>query len=133
MPEKIKKTSLYLNYAFILYAFCIPLSRAGIVFSSILIIVLWVIEGDFKNKFKVLINIKFILFSIILTCYLLLSVFWSDSSSYNYHDFDKFWYYLTFFAIITSLKKKFLPYLLYSFMFAMSIDMILSYGMFFEL
>ena len=130
MPEKLKTSTLYLNYAFILYAFCIPLSRAGIVFSSILIIVLWIIEGNFKSKFKILKDIKFILFSIILTCYLLLSVFWSDSSSYNYHDFDKFWYYLPFFAITTSLKKKFLPYLLYSFIFAMSIDIILSYGMF---
>lgn len=122
-----------LNYFFILYSFCLPLSRAGISFTAVMIILLWLAECNYKEKLKVLLNVKFILFVLFLTLYLLLSYFWGDTLDYNFSNFKRHWYYLVLFAIITSVKKEIINYMLSSFLFGMLISEIISYGLIFEL
>ena len=97
-----------LNYIFIFYAFCLPLSRAGIVLSLFLMVIFWIIEGNFKYKFKMIFSNKFILFSTILCIYLLITVFFKDSLSYDFNHFKRLWYYLGLFIIITSIKKEYI-------------------------
>lgn len=122
-----------LNYVFIFYAFCLPLSRAGIVLSIFLMIIFWIIEGNFKYKFKVIFKNKFIIFSTILCIYLLFTVLFKDSLSYDFNHFKRLWYYIALFVIITSIKKEYIFKCLSVFIIAMMISEIYSYGIFFEL
>jgi len=121
----------YLNYVFILYAISLPLSRAGISFLSILIIILWILEGNLKEKIKILLSYKFILFSIILTIYLFISLAWS--SSFTIHPISKLWYYFVMFAICTSVKQKYIKYIIKAFVLSMLVSEVISYGIFFKL
>ena len=41
----------YINYFIILYSFCLPISRAGVSLSIVLIFLFWILEADFKRKF----------------------------------------------------------------------------------
>ncbi|NQY21917.1 MAG: O-antigen ligase family protein [Campylobacteraceae bacterium] len=125
--------SSILNYFFVLYAFCLPLSRAGISFTAGMIILLWLAQGKYKEKIKVLLEVKFIVVALLLTAYLLVSSFWGDVLEYNFSNFKRFWYYLILFAIITSVKKETIMYMISSFFLGMLISEIISYGLVFEL
>ena len=123
--------SSILNYFFVLYAFCLPLSRAGISFTAGMIILLWLAQGKYKEKIKVLLEVKFIVVALLLTAYLLVSSFWGDVLEYNFSNFKRFWYYLILFAIITSVKKETIMYMISSFFLGMLISEIISYGLVF--
>ena len=120
-----------LNYFFVLYAFCLPLSRAGISFTVVMIILLWLAQRNYKERFKILLEVKFIVFALLLTVYLLVSSFWGDALEYNFSNFKRFWYYLVLFAIITSVKKETIMYMLSSFLLGMLVSEIVSYGLVF--
>ena len=49
-----------INYLIVAYAFILPLSRAGVVFLSALLVLLWILEGDFKKKYLLLSQSKVI-------------------------------------------------------------------------
>jgi len=131
--EYKQKINNAVNYMAVLYAFCLPLSRAGIVFTSLSLILLWIIEGDFKKKVITLCTNYFVAATLILTSYMLLSLFWSDGSiDEGLYPFKRLWYYIVLFVFVTSLKKEFIPHMLTAFISAMFISELLSFGMFFE-
>ncbi|NQY54358.1 MAG: hypothetical protein HRT42_12395 [Campylobacteraceae bacterium] len=122
-----------LNYLFVLYSFCIPLSRAGIVLLAVLITFFWIIEGNFKNKIRDVISSKFLMMGIILCLYLMMGVFWADNNDYTFNHFKRLWYYIPMFTLFTSLKKEYIVYIISAFVSAMMISEVISYGIFFEL
>lgn len=131
----IKKVDIskYINYLAVFYAFTIPLSKAGIVFCSISMILLWILEGNFREKIQTIISYKFVNLGLILFIYLFLSSFWSDDIFQGFKHFERFWYFGTFFVLLTSLRKEYIKYIISAFIFAMFISEILSYGIVFEL
>ena len=125
----MKKENI-LNYLFMLYAFLIPLSRAGIIVVTILIMLSWFIEGGIKNKLKLILSNKFILSIFALFSLIFISILWVEESNYAswLHYMNKFWYFLPLLALYTSIKKEFIHKILYSFIIAMVISMLFSYG-----
>ena len=140
---KIRINSL-LNYLILGLIFIIPLSYKlrDIIYE--VIIFLWIFEGNFRYKFKVLkenINIVLIIyFSLFLLRFL--SNFWSDSfyegsfgdsNSILYSLSYDFFYLLIIPIILTSFKKEYTHKAFSAFILGMFISEIVSYGIIFEL
>ena len=69
-----QKANIAINYVALFYIFCLPLSRAGIVFSSALLVVLWLIGGNYKEKLIILKESAFVVAALSLTVYILLTL-----------------------------------------------------------
>ncbi len=143
----MKKKSIYvtslLNLIFVIYAltFLIDsgLERLCIYISTFL----WVIEGNYKEKFKQILNQKVILvyFGIIMMFLISLTFFSSSiehgfwdakySNGYKYILSKNITYFLMAIYISTSLKKEYLKYLLFAFVLQTVYLAIYSYGIYF--
>jgi len=123
----------YLNKLIVFYAFLMPLSRAGMVFFSGLILIVWLLEGDFRKKYLLLSKNKIIIVLLLFIALNLLSVFWSDHPQEAFSYVLKYWYFLPMLVLFTSLKKEYIAKALSAFIFGMFISEMISYGIFFEL
>lgn len=125
--------SLILNYLIITYAFCIPISRAGISITLTLLTLFWILEGNFKNKIKLLISNNVIVAIIIFLGFNFISLFWTENVMESLNYIRRYWYLLPMLVIFTSLKKEYIPIVITAFISAMFISEVISYGVFFEL
>lgn len=128
--ENIK---LYINYMLVGYAFCLPISKAGISFFGILIILLWVSEGDWRYKFNQYKNNPLILALSIFILYSIISLFWASNMSYGLDYVFKYKHFIIIAVIYSSLDKRFIKYIFTAFLLSMFISEIVSYGIFFEI
>ena len=115
------------------FAFILPLSRALISLIIILLILFWLLEGDFKNKLRkikenrVLLSFAlFLLWGMIIS---LFSIYTEDISRTLRLNL----YLLGIFVIATSIKKEQIPTIITAFLSGMFISEIIAYGVFFEL
>jgi O-antigen ligase len=122
----------YINYLIVVYAFTLPLSRAAIVFFSALIPLLWILEGDFQRKFKLLLLSKVLKVIIAFIVFNLLAVLWSDYMLQALEYIQKYWYFLPMFVIFTSIKKEYISKTLSAFILGMFVSEVISYGIYFE-
>ena len=131
----LKKTSYnkLINITFVMYAFVIPLSRAGIVLFSISMILFWVLEGDFKRKLIQIKNNNFLSIGLIFLIYIFLTAMWSENIMDVLEHFKRTWYYLVMLVIFTSVKKEFTEKAIIAFLAAILISVLISYGMSMEL
>ena len=123
----------YINYFIILYAFCLPISRAGISLSIVLIFLFWILEADFKRKYFEIKNNYFILTIFIFILYSFISVLWSSDKIFALEYVKKYYHFLIIPIIFTSLKKEYIDKVFSAFLLGMLISEITSYGIFFEL
>jgi len=128
-----ERTKQYLNYLIIALAFSFPISKAAVNLLEVLMILLWLYEGNWKHKFEQLRSNTFILAFGLFILYIFISVFWASSPSYWFHYVLKYHHYLLLPVIYTSLEKKYIRYVLYAFIASMFISEILSYGIYFGL
>jgi O-antigen ligase len=138
MKEKFKFGSpLYsdiLNIVFIVYTFLLPFSKAFPIFTGPYVILLfWILEGNFSEKYKKIRSSKVILYILVFYAFSTLSLFWSD----NTHEGRQLLRYyfaisMVMVAIFTSMKQKFAKSILYAFLLSMLISEIASYGIYFE-
>lgn len=133
MNNKIINFQDAIYYLVILFAFTLPLSRALISFSIILIPLLWLLEGKFQEKYnkiksnKLLISITaFLLFST-------LSLIWTENFEIGLNVLRKEMYFITLFVIATTIKREQIESIITAFLFGMLISEIIAYGVFFEL
>ena len=125
--------SQYINYLIVAYAFILPLSRAGVVFFSALLTLLWILEGDFKKKYLLLSQSQIIQVLLAFILFNLFSVLWSDYMLEALEYIKKYWYFLPLFVIFTSIQKEYITKALSAFIFGMFISEVIAYGVFFEL
>ncbi len=123
----------YINYFIVGYAFALPISKAGVSLFSILMILMWVMEGNFKNKFNELRDSKFILFLFGLILFSFISISWSPDKMFAIDFMRKYWHFLVIPVIYTSLSKKYINLTILGFLVGMFISEIVSYGIFFEI
>ena len=123
----------YINYFIILYAFCLPISRAGISLSIVLIFLFWILEADFKKKYFEIKNNYFILAIFIFILYSFISILWSSDKIFALEYVKKYYHFLIIPIIFTSLKKEYIDKVFSAFLLGMLISEITSYGIFFEL
>ena len=123
----------YLNYLILAYAFLLPLSRAAIVLLSFLMILLWLAEGNFAYKKRLLLQSKVIWALAAFIVYNLLSIAWSDNPVNAFAYVKKYWYFFPLAILYTSIKKEYIDKALSFFITGMFISEIIAYGIFFEL
>jgi O-antigen ligase len=122
-----------LYYLTLLYALTLPLSRAAIVFFSILLILLWLIQKKPKESYQRVFSNRVIIALVSFLLYNLLSLFWSDDIINGFDYILKYWYFLPMIVIFTTIKKSQIPSVLSAFLIGMFISETISYGVFFEL
>lgn len=130
--NKINFSNLYL-YSYILFAFVTPLSRAGISLFFVIIVLLWLIEGDFKNKFNKIFSNKILVVILLLVGLIYLSLLWSSDVSLEMIDNIDYKYLLFIPISYTILKKEWTQQIITSFLAGMFVSEIISYGIYFEL
>ena len=125
--------NIILNYLIVLYAFCIPLSKAGISLFGILLILFWLMERNFKDKINLIQKEKIIILIILFLTLSFFSILWSSDKIFALDYLKKYWHFLILPIIYTSLKKDNIKFVFNAFLFSMLISEIVSYGIFFEL
>ena len=123
----------YINYSILGFALSLSISKAGTVFFSILMILLWLFEGKFRKKLNSLKESKFILFMLLLLLLSTISVIWSPDKVYAIDFMRKYWHFLVIPIIFTSLKNEYINMSITYFLVGIFISVVFSYGIFFEL
>ncbi len=137
------KINFFFSYLIVLYAFVMPISVSKTEDLMSILIPLWIISFEYKKLLTFIKESRLFQTIILLTLLILLSYLWSTDvtakpTHYYYQDmYDYFYRYTVFFLfpiimILTKLKKEFIPLVISSFIFAMFINEIISYGIFFE-
>ena len=132
--DKLKNISInnYINYFLVLYAFIVPLSRAGISILTALVFILWLFTDNFKLCLKKFKSNKIILYLLLCRCFAIISLLWTDDIQSGLNYIRRYWYFLPILVMATTLKKEYMEYAISAFLAGMFISEILSYGMFFE-
>ena len=130
--ENLNYNKIYF-YTILLFAFFMPLSRAAISLFTILLPIIWLIEGNFKNKIDYIKSNKVLVSIIFFVGFSTLSILWSENIKFALNIFRLNMYLFTIFVIATSLKKKYINNIITAFLAGMFISEIIAYGVVFEL
>jgi len=122
-----------LNSLIIAYAFCLPLSKAGISLFGILLIIFWLLQANFKVKYQLIKENKLILSIVAFVGFSMLSILWSSDTLFALDYLKKYWHLFLIIVIYTSLEEKYIKHIFSAFLVAMLISEIISYGIFFEI
>lgn len=131
--KKDLTTNSLINNAIKGFAFSLPISKAGIVGFSILMIILWVFEGNFKNKYKILRDNNFVIVLFALLLLSFISILWAPDKYFALDFIRKYWHFLVIPVIITSLKREYVESVILFFLAGIFISEMFSYAIFFEI
>jgi len=120
-------------YSILIFAFFLPLSRAIISFFIILIPIIWFIEGNLKQKLKLIGSNKLLVAISLYLSFSILSIIWSQDIIEALNTIRLHVYWLILFVIATSIKKEQIQPIITSFLAGMFLSEIIAYGVFFEL
>lgn len=122
------------QYVVILLAFSIPLSIAAYNLFAVSLFILWIIEGNFKSKWKMIVEQPFFKALWIFYFFMVLSLVWTNNIHQGLEYLRKFYFLILLLPILyTSIDRNRLPQIVSAFLAAMVISEILSYMIFFEL
>jgi len=132
--RSITSTTL-LNYLILFYAFSIPVSLDLLRILAPLIMVVWIFEGNMREKLLMVKNepiFKAFGFFILV---MFLALLWTEPENlkFGFKYITRFWYILPIFALFTSLKEKYIPYTLTAFLAGMTVSVIASYLIYFQI
>ncbi|MDT8339415.1 MAG: hypothetical protein RQ763_09460, partial [Sulfurimonas sp.] len=99
--QKLKNITIndYINYIFILYAFLLPISRAGISILTALLFILWLFSNNFSKKVEFIKSNSVILYFLAFIGFSLLSLFWSENVISGLAYIRKYLYFLVILVI----------------------------------
>ena len=124
----------YTNYFFIAFAFSIPVSKALISLFMALMLITWLLEGNFKEKFNIIRHDTLSLVFLGLISFSTLAILWSPDTAFAVDFvFRKYWHFLMIPIMLTSFKMKYVKYVFNAFLLSMLISEIISYGIIFHL
>ena len=122
------------QYLLISLAFLMPLTVFGANLIIVLIVLLWLISGSYRNKFNLIIQSKLLLASIIFFGLHIVGLFWTNDMEWGIHIVRKMWYFLLLFPVLyTIVIKENIHKYVASFLLAITITEILSYSIWFEI
>jgi len=129
-----KQNIPYINsYLIILLGFFMPISVSIATIILAIILLLWLFEGKFLKKYKILqknyITYAFASFFIIQVIGLL----WTQDMKWGIHIVSKEWRILLPLILITIVRKEHIRYYIFSFLIAMSISELISYAIWFRI
>ncbi len=119
-------------YILLLFAFMMPLSRATNSLFDALLILLLIIQGDYKKHFETLRNSALAKSILLFIGFTTLSLLWTDNLEFGLNFKRLYWQWFAIFAIALNVKKEQILPIISAFLLGMVVSEILSYGMFFE-
>lgn len=119
-----EKLITYQNYLFVVFAFVLPLTTAGVSIIFALIVLLWLIQRDFRTKWKAIHNNNVAMAILLFVGLHIVGLLWT-TEPINAH---KIYLLLLAPLVMTTLKKEFIPRIMGAFIAAMTISEITSYG-----
>ena len=120
-------------YSFILFAFTMPLSRAAISFFGILFVVLYIVEGDFREKFLFIKNSSALKAILLFLLFESFTFFYSQDRVQAAKVLQDYFFWLPVLALSYKVKKEHIQAIVTSFLFGMFISEILAYIIFFDI
>ena len=133
MFSSFKLEKIY-QFLLIALAFLMPLTVFGGNLIVVLIVILWIFSGDYKNKFSKIIQSKLLLASIIFFGLHVVGLLWTNDLEWGVHIVRKMWYFFLLFPILyTIVIKENIPKYISSFLLAICFTEILSFLVWFEL
>jgi O-antigen ligase len=118
----------------ILLAFLIPLTVAGANVIIVIICLIWLCSGDYKNKFNLITNNKLMLASIAFFCVHIFGLAWTEDLEWGLHIVHKMWYFLVLLPILfTIVRKEYITKYISAFLLAISVTEVFSYLIWFEI
>jgi len=122
-----------INYLLIGYAFTLPFTKAGVNIFETLILLIWLIQGSWKEKFQLYkANLLIVSLALLMLLYTL-SIPWASSTIFALNYIEKFRHFLIILVIYSALDKAFIKHIFSAFLIGMFLSEIMSYGIFFEL
>ncbi len=122
-----------ISFFIILYAFLIPISKHGFRTVTIILLLLWFLDSNLKNKILYIFKNKVFISITIFIGYSFLSLVWSSNVTTGLTFLSQYWYLSALLILITNIKTTNIPKIISAFLFGMLVSEILSYGIFFEL
>lgn len=132
----VRNISLEKTYQFLLItlAFLMPLTVFGGNLIILIIMILWLISGNYKKKFDEIIQSKFLIASIIFFGLHVLGLLWTNNLEWGIHIVRKMWYFFLLLPILHSIViKENIHKYISSFLLAICLTEVLSYLVWFEL
>ncbi|MEA3353646.1 MAG: O-antigen ligase family protein [Campylobacterota bacterium] len=126
----------YSNTYYILvasFALFLPLSRALTSLIAVVLLLVWLIEGDFARKLKQIVSNNFFIILISYVLLMSISILWTEDLTTGFSKIQKLCYFLLIFIISTSLKQIYTNKVINFFLLGMFVSEIIAYGAFFEL
>jgi len=124
----------YINYCFVGLAFSIPISKALTSIFTGTMILLWLLEGNFKEKFKIIRHNSLSVAILFIVTLSVVSILWSSNIHFAVKFIvGKYWYFIPIIIMLTSFELKYVRYILDGFLLSMFISEIASYGVYFDL
>lgn len=131
--KSIKKIADYSSYVIMAFIFSIPISTSIANILAILIALLWVIEGNFKEKFAEIRKNKVTLAVLAYVLLHVVGLLWTSDYSWGFYTIKKQWKLLMLPVFLTMVKKEHIDLYLGAFVAAMIISALTSYLIFFDL
>ena len=133
--EKIKNISFekFINYLMIGYSFVLPISIVGITFFTHMIILSFLVKGNFKELFLEAKKSKVIIAFFLLIALSLVAVIWSSDKIFALLYIKKYYHFLIIPIIYLTLNPKYINHIFNAFLSGIFISQIFSFGIFFEI
>ena len=93
------------QYLLIILAFLMPLTVFGANLIIVIICFLWLLSGNYKDKFLKIVNNKLLVASIIFFLLHLIGLTWTEDINWGFHIAHKMWYFLLLFPILFSITR----------------------------
>ena len=135
MKKIINKINFEKTYyiALLIFAFMLPLSRATNSFFIILLILLLILQGQYKQHIEKLKTSPFAISIFLFIIFTILSLLWTEDLDFGLNQKRLYIPWLAIFAIALNVKKEQIFSIISAFILGMIVSEMLSYGMFFEL
>lgn len=125
--------SKYINYCIIILAFMIPVSKAGITFFESLIFILFLLEGNFKEKWLLFLKSKVMITLFVFICFSIIILLSHEFSKEVLTYLSKYKHFILAIIIFLSVDKKYIKNVFSAFILGILFSELVSYGIFFEL
>ena len=122
------------QYLLIALAFMFPLTVAGGNLVIGIIVLIWLLSGNYQAKFNQIINNKLAVLSILFFSLHVLGLIWTDDIKWGLTIVKKMSDFLFLLPILLTItKKEYIKYYISAFILAMSLTEVLSYLVWFEI
>jgi O-antigen ligase len=121
------------QYLLIALAFVFPLTVVGGNLIIGIIVLLWMLSGNYQAKFNQIMSNKLAVFSILFFSTHVVGLLWTENMEWGLLIVNKMWYFLLLLPILLTItKKEYIRHYISAFILAMTLTELLSYLVWFE-